>query len=106
MIYIQFILGGLAYAAMAYASYSESFKQSSLYFPSGIALAIIANLLWFSLAKTESNASQLVIKGLIWDAVLMAAFLVVPFLFFHVKFTTTQAVGVGLTLIGLLLTKV
>ena len=106
MIYAQFIFGLCLYLCMAFSSYHPSFKMSPLYFPVGIGAAILCNLLWFSIAKSDLNSSSLVVKGLIWDTMLMLCYLVVPLVFFNAKFTTTQAVGVGLTLLGLFLTKV
>lgn len=93
------------YTAMAFASYSGTFKASSWYFPLGIASAIIANVLWFMIAKAEPNSSPLMIKGLIWDAMLMLVYLIVPILFFEARFTPIQMVGLGLTVVGLFLTK-
>lgn len=106
MIYVQFLIGLVLYLVMATSSYHETFKLNQWYFPFGIACAIVSNLLWFSIAKSEPNSSTLMVKGLFWDVMLMMCYLVVPLLFFNAKFTTTQAVGVGLTLIGLVLTKI
>ncbi len=105
MIYLQFLIGALMYGTMAFASYNESFKVSAWYFPVGILSAVVANVLWFLIAKVEPNASQLMIKGLIWDAMLMLVYLIVPLVFFEARFTPIQMVGVGLTIGGLFLTK-
>lgn len=93
------------YAAMAFASYSQSFKVSSWYFPVGIASAVVANVLWFLIAKADPNSSSLMIKGLIWDAMLMMMYLLVPILFFEARFTNMQMAGLALTVVGLFLTK-
>jgi drug/metabolite transporter (DMT)-like permease len=105
MIYLQFISGLVLYSAMAFASYHPALKASPWFFPVGIGSAVVANFIWFSMAKADPVSSSLMIKGLIWDAVLMLCYLIIPIIFFEAKFTPVQAVGVGLTVIGLFLTK-
>lgn len=106
MIYGQFAFGFMLYVLMACCSYNETIKSSQWFFPLGIACAVFSNYLWLSIAKADPNSSSLMIKGLIWDVMLMLVYLIIPLLFFNAKFTTIQAVGVGLTLIGLVLTKI
>lgn len=105
MILLQFALGFLMYVVMASASYHEGFKTSPWYFPAVLAASITTTILWFSIAKAESNASKLMITALFWDSMLMLIYLLIPVFFFETKFTTTQGIGVALTLAGLLLTK-
>jgi multidrug transporter EmrE-like cation transporter len=105
VIYGQFLFGLMMYGVLATASYNETFKASNWFFPVGIVSAVIANVLWMSIAKAEPNSSHLMVKGLIWDSMLMLVYLVVPLLFFGARFTLMQSFGVGLTLIGLLCTK-
>lgn len=106
MIYIQFVIGFLLYSIMAYISYSESFKQSKWFFLTGIGLAILVNAIWFSIAKNEAVASKLVLKGLYWDVMLTAAYLVIPLILFQAKLSLLQALGVGLIVLGVLFTKI
>ena len=106
MIFIQFFIGMSIYLLMAFASYSTWLKESKIYFPLGILAAIIANFIWLSIAKSEVNPSVLMIKGLVWDAMLTGCYLLVPILFFNARFTFVQGLGVILVIIGLLLTKV
>lgn len=105
MIYIQFIAGFVLYAGMSYATYHSQFKASSWFFPVGLIGAIAANAIWLSIAKAELNTSQLMIKGLVWDAILMACYAITPVLIFDARFSNTQIVGIVLTLIGLFITK-
>lgn len=106
MLYIQFFFGFILYTAMAFATYSESFKVSKHYFSVAIILAILSNLIWFHIAKHEPSSSILMLKGLYWDVMLMLSYLIVPLLFFSAKFSALQGIGIVLVLIGLVLTKV
>lgn len=106
MIYIQFTIGFIMYVGIASISYSETFKQSSWYYPVGILAAIIANLIWLWISKLESNPSSLVIKGLYWDSMLTAVYMVVPILFFGAKLNNYQIYGLLFIFIGLILTKI
>lgn len=105
MIYLQFFAGFLIYCLGATITYHPTFKSNPLYFPAGIALAIIGNFLWLNVAKSELNSDSLLIKALIWDAILMMVYLIIPIVFFSARFTTLQAAGIALTVIGLGLTK-
>lgn len=106
MIYIQFLLGLLAYCAAASISYFDAFKVSKFYIPAGIAIGIVCNIIWLSIAKNEKNPSLLMLKGLYWDCMLMGVYLLIPFLFFKAQINTTQALGILLVITGLVLTKV
>jgi multidrug transporter EmrE-like cation transporter len=90
---------------MAAGSYYSPFKNSPWYFPVGLGAAIVANFIWMSIAKEELDTSALVIKGVTWDAMLIMCYVLVPILFFETKFTTIQASGILLTVIGLFMTK-
>ena len=105
MIYLQFLIGFVAYFSIAYASYSEFAKKSWWFFPLGIAVAVIANVTWLYISKAESNTSSLLVKGLWWDAMLTLTYVVVPLILFGAKLTLNQGIGMGLVLTGLLLTK-
>lgn len=105
MIYIQFLIGLIIYLFMAFASYYDALKQSKYYFPLGILAAIIANFIWLSIAKSETNSSALVIKGVLWDLMLTLCYVAVPILFFKTQFTVNQIIGILLMLVGLIFIK-
>lgn len=94
------------YVILAIVSYSESFKVSTLYFPVGLLVAIIANICWLNIARLESDASKLVMTGLYWDIMLTFVYLAVPFVIFAAKVTIWQSVGIAAIVIGIILTKV
>ena len=105
MIYVQFLLGCLLYSCMAYLSYSSFLKNSPYYFVYGVTMAALVNALWFAIAKAEVNASTLMLKGLYWDVMLTATYLVVPLLIFNAKVTLMQGLGIAFIVAGVFLTK-
>lgn len=105
MIYAQFLIGMLMYVAIAYASYSETFKASNWFYPVGVITAIVANLTWLWISKTEPDPAKILIKGLYWDSMLTAIYLVVPILMFGVRLTLVQGLGLGLVVAGLVVVK-
>lgn len=106
MIVLFLGLAAIIYGITAYMSYSETIKASSWYFIVGIILANIANIMWMILAKNTTDNSKLVVYGLIWDSILTLSFLLTPFLFFDIKLSMTQTIGLGLIIAGIICTKV
>ena len=103
---VQFVIGFLVYGVLALASYSESFKASMFYYPTGVVAAIVANVCWLMIAKGESDPSKLVITGLYWDIMLTLVYIVVPFAMFGAKVNMWQGFGIAAIILGILLTKV
>lgn len=93
------------YGLIAYTSYSKELKASPYYFLIGLVGALVANLIWLWISKTETDTNQLMIKGLFWDSALTLIYLIVPLMIFEARLSTTQWVGLGLVLIGLTVTK-
>lgn len=101
----MWVTGFFAYCFIAWLSYSQ-YKDASWYYYAGLFFALISNFIWLTISKQTDDASQLMIKGLYWDAMLTFTYLAVPLLFFEARLTTYQAVGFILTLLGLFLTKI
>lgn len=106
MIALFLSIAALVYMCSAYMSYSPTIKASPWYFVVGIILANIANILWMILAKNTTDNSKLVLYGLFWDSILTFSFLLTPFLFFDIKLSMPQMVGIGFIVTGIILTKV
>lgn len=105
MIYVQFLIGFVAYFVIATVSYSETIKSSPWFYPIGLFGALIANLTWLWISSLDKNASSLMIKGLWWDSMLVFVYLIVPIIFFGARFSLYQGIGVGLIVLGIALTK-
>lgn len=100
-----FLVGFVAYLCLAYVSHSKEFKQSSMFYAAALSLSLIANLVWAYIAKHETNNSALLLKGLIWDVLLTAAFLIVPLILFDIKLDWKHWTGVILIVSGIILLK-
>ncbi len=103
---LYFIIATIIYIFSAYMSHSPTIKLSSWYFIVGIILANITNILWMILAKNTTDNSKVLLYGLVWDSIITFSFLLTPFLFFDIKLTMPQIIGVCLMVIGIILTKV
>lgn len=102
---LPFIIGFMAYAALAHLSYS-SLKTTGLpYYLTGLGIAILANACWLWIARSEPNASKLMLTALYWDVMLTLTYLLVPILFFSVKLSVPQMFGAFLIFLGIVLTK-
>jgi len=104
MILLYFLLGFVIYSLNAYISNSSDFKQSQWYITTGILLGIIANFCWFSMIR-GINGNQVLFMGLYWDLMIVLTFMATPFLFFNLPLTLTKLIGLGMIVIGLVVTK-
>ncbi len=105
MIYLQFLIGFIVYTGIAYVSYSDWIKASNWYFPLGITGAILANLIWLWISKVEPNSSKLLIKGLYWDSMLTAIYILMPLVIFNASLNFKQSIGLVLVIAGLIMVK-
>lgn len=103
---LLYLIGLVVYALAAGVSYSSSFKQSPYYYWFGIASAVIANLIWFYIAKHTENKADLYIRALVWDSMIVGAYVIIPMLFMGVRLAGWSLVGAWLIIIGLILTKI
>lgn len=104
MIYLQYLTGSLVYLQLATLSYSKDFQAKNWFLPVGLALAVIANLVWLIIARREPSTEALLIKGLLWDVMLTGCYLIVP-IFLGVQLTLIQIFGIILIVAGMILTK-
>lgn len=100
-----FIIATIFYLVSAYVSYAPNIKASPYYYIIGIFLAIVLNTLWLTIAKRTIDNSKLLLYGLYWDSIITFTFLLVPFLFFHIKLTPIQYTGIILIISGIICTK-
>jgi len=106
MIAVCFIVGLLVYSGLAYISYEDSIKNSWYFYYLGIGIAIVANFAWLTIAKTVPENSKILIYGSIWDAMILFTFITIPFIFFEMKLTTKDWIGLSLIILGILIVKV
>ena len=102
---IPYVVGLLLYFASVVVSYSNGLKQTQWYFPLGMLLAIIVNFLWLYIAKNSPDKDVLYVRALIWDSMIVGAYVLVPLLFYNVRPTGYTLAGCTFIVIGLILTK-
>jgi len=99
------ILGTIVYSAYAWLTFKPELKVSAYLIPIGLSLAVFGNLLWILLARSTHDPAKLIVYGMLWDTMITLAFLLVPMMFFGVRFTAIGGVGCGLVVVGLLMMK-
>lgn len=105
MIYIYFVIGFIAYCLSAFISHLKEFHSSVWYYVTGITIAVVANILWLTIAKNSPNSTFTTYAALYWDIMISVCFLIVPLLLFDVKLSNYGILGVILILVGIGLTK-
>jgi drug/metabolite transporter (DMT)-like permease len=105
-IWLSFLIGFIVYTLGAVMSNSPTIKQSSYYLYLALGLGLVANFVWFSLVKTISDHSKILLYGLYWDIIIIGTFVAVPILFYGARFKFYTALGIALIILGFFLTKV
>lgn len=103
---LSFLIGMAIYCTSAYISFNADLKKTNWFFVVGLALSILANLIWMNIAKNTVDVSRLTLMGLYWDSMIVVAYLFIPMVLFGIQLTATQWVGLGLMIIGIFITKV
>lgn len=102
---LMLVLGTVVYSAYAWLTFKPELKVSAYLLPIGLSLAVVGNLLWILLARSTQEPGKLIVYGMAWDAMITLSFLLVPIMFFGVRFTVVSGVGCGLVGLGLLMMK-
>jgi len=103
--WMLFSAASLFYLLGAYIAYDVAIKASPWFLPAGIAVGIVSNLIWLYVTKITTDNKDLFLYGLVWDVMMMAAYIIVPMLLFDVRLDWKQTVGTILVVLGLILTK-
>ena len=101
MIYLYYVLAGLAYCVVAALPYIVT-KSTQLWL--GAAVGIVANVCW-TLISRAVQPTEIPLYGMAYDAMLTLMFFVVPFFFIEFTLTVKQCFGVLLVFLGLFLVK-
>lgn len=105
MIYLYFLVGATIYSISAYISNSKVAQAANWYYPLGIALAVVANLIWLTIAKNSAGPSETLMKALYWDIMLSMCFIWVPLMVFNAQLSGYGYLGIVFILAGIALTK-
>ncbi len=93
------------YCMAVYLNYS-SLRTSGWFIPAGLVLSLITNLVWLFIVQNTPDKHLLYVRGLIWDAIIVGAYALIPILFFGVRLTGWTLIGGITTMVGLVLMKV
>ena len=106
MLGFSYLVCVLVYGAYAFINYSEQLKLRWWYFPLGLSLTLIGNFFWLLVTKITSDASSLLVRGIVWDLLVTAAFIVTPFVFYGMSFSLYAYLGLAITVTGIMITKI
>lgn len=101
----MFLLGAAAYGFTAFISYHDTIKAHWTYFPLGLFLSVLANFGWLKIAKVTESKNDIVVYGAFWDSMIVMVFLMIPLLWFGVRLTTKDSIGLALIISGILVMK-
>ena len=102
---ICYSLAAVIYALYAYLNYSPV-KDEWWYFPVGMLLSMVGNLVWMIITKIPSTNTVLFFRGVVWDAILTVVFIVIPFCFFEIRLSMLGVIGLVISLIGIFILKI
>lgn len=106
MITVLYLIGFVFYCLSASLSYNEKAKVAPWFFPVGLAMAMIVNFIWLFIAKNSSAGHETFVRGLVWDSMIVGCYVFIPIMFYGVRLTGLAALGAGLIIAGIALTKV
>lgn len=105
MQWILLLLGCLPYFVMAYVMYDDTRRNSNYCIPIAAVSGVMSATLWAVAARYIDNNHRIYVYDLIWDTMITMIFILVPVIWFGVKFNKTEMIGIVVTGIGLLLLK-
>lgn len=103
----MWIVGFLVYSLICTLSYKNVPNNLiNPYILVGV-LGAIGNIAWLRVAKTATDDSNILLKGVYWDTMITLIYLAIPLIAFGVKLTSvSQILGAFLIIAGLLLIKI
>lgn len=102
---LMLVIGTITYSVYAWLTFKPELKMSMYLIPTALCLAIFGNLLWILLAKSTESPAKLIIYGMAWDTMITLSFLLVPIVFFGVRFSPVAGLGCTMVVVGLLIMK-
>jgi len=100
----MYLLGFLSYFLAVWAMYTPAIKNHEHYIIGSMIFGFCMSFSWPYIVKHTNDPNLLYTRGLIWDAMLVGCFTVLP-LFFGVKLGLTAWIGVALVVLGLIIMK-
>lgn len=105
MQWLLLVLGCLPYMLMAYITYDDTRRNSNYCIPIAAMSGTVSALLWAMAIRCIDDNHGIYVYDLIWDAMLTLIFILVPIVWFGVRFNKVEVIGITLVGIGLLVLK-
>lgn len=105
MTILSFLCAGLLYGLYSWLCFNPALKGMPWAKWAGLAMAILANMVWIFLAHRTMDPSTLLYYGMVWDAIVTASSILIPVLFFGSSLTPIGWTGMGIVVLGILLMK-
>ena len=86
--------------------YSDAFRGSQFYYPICFTIGTVLNAVWYWVVQyIGSDKHRLYVYSVIWDAVIVAVFYLIPLFFCDVHLSKWGILGLALIIGGLALIK-
>lgn len=95
----------ISYGSYNYISYHPAIRSHQYFYLFGLSLALFSNLLWLYGVRYLNNKDHIFWLGISFDIIVTATSIIIPILFFDLKFNRFVWLGIVLLLIGLLIIK-
>ena len=102
---ISLIIITILYIIGCMISYSDDYRKAYWFVPIGVFIGVLINLVWVYTIKYLDNNQKIYVFGIMWDALMMTTYYLLPILLFDVKLTKTTIIGLILILSGVVILK-
>lgn len=93
------------YVISCWLTYSD-YKNEWWYIPIGVFLGVITGIVWYTAVKVFDDKQRMYVFNLLWDAMMMAIYYIMPLLLFDVKLTKWMVAGMTLIVAGAIVIKI
>ncbi len=105
MWYLAILLGGIYGLYHSYASFYTPFKESKYYLAIVPVIAGCSGFLWALIVKYSNSSEDVYRAGSAHDGAIVLMWYIGSLFLFNLKMTTTEYIGIGFILIGVMLLK-
>jgi hypothetical protein len=96
----------LTFAAGSYTTYSKTFRDSSYYLPSFVALSLVSGWLWVVASRRLDSTSNILMFSMVWDLMMVIAYYAGPLVFKGESFNWQAYAAAGVMATGMVWFKV
>lgn len=96
----------LMFVVSAVFTYTKSLKDSWMFLVMMIVTSLMGSYMWVIASRRLNTISELVWFSLVWDLLMVAAYYIIPLLFFDHKMTWQSWAAIGLIVTGIVWFKI